>query len=126
MKTKEDFIEEMKQRTKLFALDTIKIYQSFPKNDLYRNIGNQLIRSATSLGANYRAACRARFDKEFFSKVSIVTEESDETIFWLEILIESNLQNNKEIQRLLNESIELTKIFSKSRKSMSLKLNKKS
>jgi len=125
MTAKEEFIEKMKQRTKTFALDIIKIYQEFPKNDLYRNIGSQLIRSATSVGANYRAVCRARSDREFFSKISIVTEESDETIFWIEILIESNLKNNKEMQRLLSESIELTKIFSKSRKSMSLKLKEK-
>jgi four helix bundle protein len=78
MTRKEEFIEMMKQRTKTFVSDIIKLHQSFPKNEIYRIISNQLLRSATSVGANYRYACISRSENEFFSKMSIVTEESDE------------------------------------------------
>lgn len=79
-------IEVFKKRTKEFALRIIKLYQHLPKNDEARIIGKQLLRSATPVAAYYRAACRARSDAEFFSKISIVVEEADESLFWLEII----------------------------------------
>ena len=79
-------IEVLKQRTKDFALRIIRLFQALPKTDEARIIGKQLLRSTTSVASNYRAACRARSDAEFFSKISIVVEEADETLFWLELL----------------------------------------
>ena len=122
MTDKERFIENMKKRTMQFVLDIIKLYQSLPKTGEYLIIKNQFLRSGSSVGSNYRASCRARSDKEFFSKISIVVEEADETAFWMEVLIKSNLSNISETKRLLNESIELTKIFSKSRKTTGEKI----
>lgn len=86
-----EFIELLKKRTKQLAVDVILFYDSIQKTDSTRMIGKQIIRSATSTAANYRAACIARSQKEFFSKMSIVVEEADETLFWLEILKDSNL-----------------------------------
>src|SRR5690625_4858080 len=84
-------IEPFKKRTKQLSLKVMTLYQSLPKSDETRIIGKQLSRSATSVAANYRAACRFRSDAEFFSKISIVVEEVKETLFWLEILIEAQI-----------------------------------
>lgn len=108
-------IEAFKIRTKQFALDVIKLYQALDSKDENRIIGKQLFRSATSVAANYRAACRARSNAEFFSKISIVVEEADESMFWLEILIESELENNGMTKKLLQESEEIVKIVNKVR-----------
>ena len=124
MTEKEVFIEKMKMRTKQFVLDVIKLYQSMPNKGEFWVVGKQLLRSASSVGANYRASCRARSVREFFSKMSIVVEEADESSFWLEVLIESNMINNPDTKRLLSESNEFTKIFSKSRKSVGEKIKK--
>jgi four helix bundle protein len=75
----------MENRTKVFVLDAIKFYQSLPKTEEAKMIGRQFMRSSSSVGANYRAACRSRSKAEFYSKLSIVVEEADETAFWLEI-----------------------------------------
>ena len=85
---KEEFVELLKKRTKQLAVDVILFYDKIQKTDATRVIGRQLIRSATSTAANYRAACISRSQKEFFSKMSIVVEEADETLFWLELLKE--------------------------------------
>ena len=77
-----DFVEAMKERTKKLVLRHIKLYQALPTTDEARIIGKQLLRSATSTGANYRASCRARSKGEFFSKLSITIEEADESLFW--------------------------------------------
>ncbi|MCK4501063.1 four helix bundle protein [Candidatus Babeliales bacterium] len=106
--------EELKQRTKLFALRIINIVNALPKNAVSRTIANQLIRCGTSVGANYRASCRARSKKEFISKLGIVLEESDECSFWLELIIEAKLLKKIRVEPLLNESDELTAIFSSS------------
>lgn len=103
-------IEAFKIRTKQFALDVIKLYQALDSKDENRIIGKQLFRSATSVAANYRAACRARSNAEFFSKISIVVEEADESMFWSDILIESELENNGMTKKLLQESEEIVKI----------------
>ena len=107
---------ELKQRTKQFVLRVIKLYQSLPKTPEAQIIGKQLLRAATSIGANYRAACRARSNAEFHSKISIVIEEADETMFWLELLWEANIVKQELLQNLYNENEELLKIMAVSRK----------
>ncbi len=104
-------IEALKQRTKDFALRIIRLFQVLPKTEEARIIGRQLLRSATSVAANYRATCRARSDDEFFSKISIVVEEADETLFWLELLLEANIIEKHLIASLLDESEQLVKIM---------------
>ena len=110
------FRDELKQRTKMFALRVIKVYQSLPKTTEAQIIGKQLLRSATSIAANYRAACRARSQAEYFSKISIVIEEADETMFWLELLWESNIFKQELLQNLYDENEEILKIVVVSRK----------
>lgn len=116
---KVDFITALKNRTKAFVLEAIKFYQQLPKTEEARIIGRQFMRSATSVGANYRAACRSRSKAEFFSKVSIVIEEADETAFWLEIMIESEIKNNDSAHSLLKEINEILAILAKARKTVS-------
>jgi len=106
--------DELRDRTKKFALRIIKLVNALPKTVTGSAIGNQLIRCGTSVGANYRAACRGRSKAEFNSKLHIVLEEADESAFWLEIIIEAELLSKKMVQPLLNEANELTAIFSKS------------
>lgn len=111
-----NFAEEFKARTKKFAIDVIIFCKSMPKTEEAFIIKKQLIKSSTSVAANYRAVCRARSDAEFFSKLSIVVEEADESVFWFEVIAEAKILNNKETERLLNEATEILKIVSKSRK----------
>ena len=113
---KSDFVEMMTKRTKVLALDIIKLVANFPSKTEYFVIGKQLLKSATSVAANYRAVNRARSQKEFYAKLSIVVEECDETLFWIEILEESGMIKEKEISSIKNETLELLKILSKSRK----------
>ena len=108
--------EELKKRTKKFALDTIKLIEDFPKTKTGDVIGRQLLRSATSVGANYRAACRARSQADFISKLGIVEEESDESLFWLELTTEAGLISKDKTSALMSEADELTAIFTASRK----------
>nr|WP_321357383.1 four helix bundle protein [uncultured Draconibacterium sp.] len=116
MNTKEKFIEEMKQRTKKFAVDVILFCETLKSSKASSVITYQLIKSATSTGANYRAACRGRSKSEFFSKMCIVVEESDESIYWLEVIEEANLSNDtKELDRLTKEAIEISKIMTKAK-----------
>ena len=82
---------EFKQRTKSIALRVIKLIQSLPKNLVAETIGKQLLRSGTSIGANYRAACRAKSTADIINKLAIVEEEADESMFWIELLIESEI-----------------------------------
>jgi four helix bundle protein len=107
---------ELKQRTKQFTLRIIKLYQSLPKTTEAQIIGKQLFRSGTSVGANYRAACRARSNAEFHSKISIVIEEADESMFWLEVLWETDIVKQELLQDLYNENEEILKIMVTSRK----------
>jgi len=118
MTEKEIFIEVLKKRTKVLAVDVINFCESLKANRASSVITYQLIKSATSTGANYRAVCRARSKAEFFSKICIVVEESDETEYWMEIIKEANLSNEKEeLTRLLKEANEITKIMSKAKDS---------
>jgi four helix bundle protein len=113
-----NFAEEFKARTKKFAVDVIIYCKSLPKSDEAFIIKKQLIRSSTSVAANYRAVCRARSDAEFFSKLSIVVEEADESVFWLEIIKDAEISNTKETSSILNEATEILKIVAKSRKTL--------
>ncbi len=105
---------ELKERTKQFALRIMKLVNALPKATVGKAIGGQLVRSGTSVGANYRAACRARSKAEFISKLGIVLEEADESGFWLELIIDGGLLKTARVTPLLNESNELTTIFTSS------------
>lgn len=98
---------ELKVRTKLFALAIIKFVQELPKNYVSNVIGGQLLRAGTSVGANYRSACRARSQAEFISKMGIVEEEADESIYWIEILVEAEIIKNGKADSLLKEANEI-------------------
>jgi len=106
---------ELQQRTKKFSLQIIQFFRALPKSVEAQTIGKQLLRSATSVTANYRAACRARSKAEFISKLSIVVEEADESLLWLELLNESEIVLVDE--KLLQEAKEILFIMSASRKS---------
>jgi four helix bundle protein len=108
--------EELKRRTKSFALRVIKLVDALPRDLAGQVIGRQLLRSATSIGANYRAACRAQSRADFAAKLSIVVEEADETLYWLELLRESGLAKPGRLTELLNEAGELLAIAIASRK----------
>jgi four helix bundle protein len=95
------FIEQFKSRTRKFVVDNINLFRTLPKTEEAKIIGRQLLRSSSSVGANYRAACRARSKAEFHSKLSIVVEEADESLFWMEILIEAKVIDQIHIQPLL-------------------------
>jgi len=118
--------EDLKKRTKQFALRILKLVAALPKNLAGKTIGGQLARAGTSVGANYRAACRARSKLEFIAKIGIVEEEADESAFWMELIIESELLKVHLVQPLLDEANELAKIMSSSRKSASESLKTKS
>jgi len=102
---------QMKKRTKEFAKSIIKLCRLLPDNREGRLIGNQIFRSGTSVAANYRAACRARSTADFVSKLSIVEEEADETLFWLEILEEMEILDKNLIVPLMQESDEIIAII---------------
>lgn len=117
--TNAEFAEYFKNRTKQFALKIIKQFQNLSQRDETKIIGRQLLRSATSVAANYRAVCRARSDAEFYSKICIVVEEADETVFWLEALLEAELIKVAEIENiksLLKEANEILAIVARSKK----------
>ena len=106
----------MMLRTKQFALRIIRLVQSLPKTQEANVIGKQLLRSGTSVAANYRAACRARSVAEFKSKISIVVEEADECLFWMELLMESEIVKSSLLENLYHESEEILKIVAVARK----------
>jgi four helix bundle protein len=108
--------EELKKRTKHFALRVIKLFNSLPKRKDAEVLGMQLLRSSTSVGANYRAACRARSQADFISKITVVEEEADESAYWIELLGESDIVKQSLLRNLLAEANELTAIFTTSGK----------
>jgi four helix bundle protein len=114
---KVDRIADLKARTKQFALRVMKPVDALPRTIQGRAIARQIIRSATSVAANYRAACRARSRAEFIAKIGVVEEEADETCFWLELIIDSRLLTEARVRRLLSEAGELVAIMAASRKS---------
>ena len=98
---------EFKKRTKQFAIRVIRLVESLPQRRSAEVIGKQLLRSATSVGANYRAACRARSSSEFCAKLGIVEEEADESVYWMELLIESSIVRRELLEELLREGDEI-------------------
>jgi four helix bundle protein len=102
---------DLRQRTKSFALRVIRLYTALPKSEEAQVIGKQVLRSATSIGSNYREAYRARSDAEFLSKMGDCLKELDETAFWLELLIEANIMPANQITSLLDETDQLIAIF---------------
>jgi four helix bundle protein len=109
--------DELKARTKEFALRVIRLVDALPTSVKGRAIANQIMRSSTSVAANYRAACRARSRAEFIAKIGVVEEEADETAFWLELFIDSKIRSKTQIEPLLKEAGELVAIIAASRKS---------
>ena len=112
----------LNQRAKKFAVQVIRFFQKLPKSDESKILGKQLLRCGTSVAANYRSACRARSDQEFYAKICIVVEESDEVLFWLELMLEAKIISESESSVILNEARELLYIFSASKKTMKNKL----
>ena len=106
--------EELRNRTKRFALNAIKLAEFLPNTISGRIISGQFVKAATSIASNYRASCRGRSKAEFKAKLHIVLEEADESVFWLEMIIESGMLKNEDVASLLKEANELTAIFSKS------------
>jgi four helix bundle protein len=103
--------DDLKERTKLFALRIVKLYRSLPKSQEALVLGKQILRSGTSIGANYRAASRARSRAEFVAKLGIVLEEADETEYWLELITETGIFPEARMQELREEAEELVSIF---------------
>jgi len=109
--------EELKKRTKQFALRVIKLVLALPDTPWGRVAGHQLLRAGTAVGANYRAACRARSRAEFVAKLGTVIEEADESAYWLELIVDSALMEAKLVTELHQEADEITAIMTSSRKS---------
>ncbi|WP_439698686.1 four helix bundle protein [Mucilaginibacter sp. AW1-7] len=102
---------ELKRRTSKFSIDVIKFIEGLPRNRSLDILSNQLIRCATSVGANYRSACKWKSTADFINKIIIVEEEADESIYWLELMEESGLVDSNSILALKKEANELTAIF---------------
>jgi len=116
---------DLKKRLKVFALRIIKLSERLPNNNVGNTLGRQIIRSGTSPGANYRSACVGKSDRDFLNKLKMVEEELDETIYWIELIIESGLMKAILLDGLLKENNELLKIIVSSIKTMKKKLNDK-
>lgn len=106
--------EQLRARTKQFAIRIVKLFKSLPKTDEARIIGKQVMRPGTSVAANYRAVGRARSRADFISKMGVVVEEADETVFWLELLVDTGIVRKVLMQNLLAEANELLAIFASS------------
>lgn len=115
---------DLKKRTKIFAHNCVKLSLELPNSYLGNHIKGQLVRSSTSVAANYRATCLAQTKKSFISKISIVIEEVDESNFWINFLVDEGLLSLETCKSLLNESDELTRIFISSRKTANLNATK--
>jgi four helix bundle protein len=106
--------EELKNRSKQFAIRIVKLFRSLPRTEEARIIGKQMLRSGTSVAANYRAVCRARSKAEFIARIGIVVEEADETVLWLELLVDTDIVRESRMTSLLLEANELLAIFAAS------------
>jgi four helix bundle protein len=118
--------EEMKLRTKQFALRIIRLVESLPNGKAANVISKQLLRSGTSVGANYRASCRAKSTADFVHKLSIVEEEADESIYWMELLIEDKIVKENLLENLMDEGNQILSIVVSSIKTIKEKRNPKS
>jgi four helix bundle protein len=110
--------EQLRDRTKAFAVRVVRVYKSLPYSTDAQVLGKQLLRSGTSVAANYRAACRSRSKAEWIAKVGIVVEEADETVFWLEMLSDCEIVPPHRLQDLLKEAHELSAIFTASQRTV--------
>lgn len=110
--------EDLRKRSKDFALRVLRMFRALPRTPDAQEIGRQVLRSSMSMAANYRAARRARSRSEFFAKLSIVVEEMDETVFWLEMLVDGQIVPEPKMRQLLKEANELVAIFAASRRTM--------
>jgi len=117
--------DDLKKRLKIFALRIIKLSESLPNNITGKTIGYQIIRSGTSPGANYRSACLGKSDKDFLNKLKMVEEELDETLYWLELIVESGIVRANLLDDLMKENQELFKIIVSSINTMKKKFNSK-
>ena len=106
--------QELKERTKQFALRTMRLSDALPKSAKAQAIARQIVRSGTSVAANYRAACRARSRAEFIARIGVVEEEADETALWLELIVADKILDQKKVLPLLNEANELVAIMAAS------------
>ena len=106
--------ELLKKRTKKFAIEIVRLFRTLPRTDEARVIGKQLLRSGTSVAANYRALCRARSRPDFISKIGVIVEEMDETVFWLEMLSETAIVPAQRLTSMNKEAGELFAIFTAS------------
>ncbi len=102
---------QLKARTKTFAFRIVKLFQALPSRPDAQTLGKQVLRSGTSVAANYRAACRARSKQDFVSKIAIVAEEADETLLWLELLGDTGIVRPLRLEPLMKEAHELSAIF---------------
>ncbi len=117
--------DQLKNRTKQFSLSILKLAEKLPVSISTRIVINQIVKSATSVGANYRAVCRARSDREFLVKLNIVLEEADESQYWLEIINEMKWVSQPELESLQKEASELVAIFVSTLKTVNNRLNNK-
>lgn len=108
------YAEKLKKRTKEFAIRIVKLYRALPHTGEAKVIGNQFLRSGTAIAANYRASCRARSIAEFIAKIGVVVEEADETVFWLEMLVDCKIFSESKMKDLMQEGNELLAIFAAS------------
>ncbi len=108
--------EEMKKRTKTYANRIVKVCSALPGNWVAQTLGKQLLRSGTSVGANYRAVCRAKSNSDFINKLRIVEEECDESLFWMELLVDNNLVKALRLRDLMKEADEILAIVVSSAK----------
>ena len=106
--------EELKNRSKQFAIRIVKLFRSLPRTEEARVIGKQVLRSVTSVAANYRAVCRARSKPEFIARIGVVVEEADETVLWLELQVDTDIVRESRMTNLLSEANELLAIFAAS------------
>jgi four helix bundle protein len=118
--------DELKKRTKRFALEIIRVQRRLPRTDEARVIGRQLLRAGTSIGANYRSVCRAKTDPDFIFKLGVCVEESDEAGYWLEILVDAAIIAHRIVAELLREADELTRIFVASRETVRARVRRTS
>lgn len=109
-------------RTKALAIKIINDLSELPYSDKVSVIRKQIFRSASSTAANYRAMCRARSDKEKYSKICIVVEEADETVFWLEVIEEVNILSSEKLEEIMKESLEILKVTSTYKKKLKSRL----